>query len=97
MNEVINSTEQLIMKINDILKDKKDSVVNIINDKLTLSVFSELAKNLKNVKEINFIIRDTTYIPAGREIEREFEMNPNTGFLISQNIKKSSTRSIAAY
>ena len=52
MNEVINSTEQLIMKINDILKDKKDSVVNIINDKLTLSVFSELAKNLKNVKEI---------------------------------------------
>lgn len=78
MSEVINSTEQLIMKINDILKEKQDSVVNIINDKLTLSVFSELAKNLKNVKEINFIIRDTTYIPSGREIAREFEMNQNT-------------------
>lgn len=77
MNEVINSTEQLIMKINDVLKDKEDSVINIINDKLTLSVFSELAKNLNNVKEINFMIRDIAYIPSGREIAREFEMNHN--------------------
>lgn len=41
MNEVINSTEQLIMKINDILKDKKDSVVNIINDKLLPCLYSQ--------------------------------------------------------
>ncbi len=78
MNEVINSTDQLIMKINDVLKDRENSIVNIINDKLTLSVFSELAKNLNNVKEINFIIRDTAYIPSGREIAREFEMSQNT-------------------
>ncbi|OCZ51090.1 helicase-related protein [Dehalobacter sp. TeCB1] len=81
MNEVINSTEQLIIMINDILKSKKDSIVNIINDKLTLSVFSELAKNLKNVKEINFIIRDTAYIPSAHEIAREFEMSQNTSDL----------------
>jgi len=65
------------MKINDVLKDRENSIVNIINDKLTLSVFSELAKKLNNVNEINFIIRDTAYIPSGREIAREFEMNQN--------------------
>lgn len=81
MNEVINSTEQLINMINGVLRTKKNSVINIINDKLTLSVFSELAKNLKNVKEINFIIRDTSYIPQQHEIAREFEMEQNTADL----------------
>lgn len=55
--------------------------MNIINDKLTLSVFIELARNLQNVNEINFIIRDTAYIPSGREIAREFEMSANTSNL----------------
>ena len=82
MNEVINSADQLISMINGVLKNKKDSVVNIINDKLTLSVFSELAKNLKNVKKVNFIIRDTSYIPKQREIAREFEMNQSTTELL---------------
>lgn len=79
VNEAINSNEQLVRRINDVLKDRKGSIVNIINDKLTLSVFTELEKNLQNVKEINLIIRDTAYIPSGREIAREFEMfyNPN--------------------
>ena len=57
MGNVIASTEQMIEKINDVLKTKKNAVVNIVNDKLTLSVFALLEQNLKNVKEINFVIR----------------------------------------
>lgn len=65
----------MIDKINEILKYKKDAVINIINDKLTLSVFSLLEQNLKNVKEINFIIRDTKYIPKKEKIAQEFDIN----------------------
>jgi hypothetical protein len=39
MNEVISSNEQLIARINEVLKEKSGRNVNIINDKLTLSVF----------------------------------------------------------
>ncbi|MEL5898330.1 DEAD/DEAH box helicase [Clostridium sporogenes] len=48
----------IIESINDILEKQSNSIVNIINDKFTLSVFKELEKNLKNIKEINFIIRN---------------------------------------
>ena len=51
MGNVIASTEQMIEKINDVLKSKRNAVVNIVNDKLTLSVFALLEQNLKNVKE----------------------------------------------
>jgi len=54
MNNAINSKEQIIEKINEVLQTKKDAVVNIVNDKLTISVFSLLEKNLHNVREINF-------------------------------------------
>lgn len=77
MNEVISSNEQLVSKINEVLKKKGGRKINIINDKLTLSVFAELSKNLKNVDKINFIIRDTSYIPTGRELSREFEIEQN--------------------
>ena len=77
MGTVINSNEQMIAKINEVLRDRKDCVVNIVNDKLTLSVFSMLEKNLKNVKEINFVIRDIRYIPKSGEITREFELDSN--------------------
>ncbi len=70
----VNSNEDIINHINSILESKKNCIVNIVNDKLTLSVFSLLEKNLKNVKEINLIIRDTRYIPKGEEIVREFEI-----------------------
>ena len=76
MGNVIGSTEQMIDKINDVLKNKKNAVVNIVNDKLTLSVFALLEQNLKNVKEINFVIRDTKYVPEKSEISHEFEMAP---------------------
>lgn len=76
MGNVIASTEQMIEKINDVLKMKKNAVVNIVNDKLTLSVFALLEQNLKNVKEINFVIRDTKFVPEKNEISHEFEMTP---------------------
>ena len=72
----INSNEQMIQKINEILQNKRDAVVNIVNDKLTISVFSLLEKNLQNVKEINFVIRDVKFLPHQSEIAHEFEINP---------------------
>ncbi len=58
MTNVINSNEQMIEKINEVLQNKKNAVVNIVNDKLTISVFTLLEKNLHHVQEINFVIRD---------------------------------------
>ena len=72
----INTNEQMIQKINEVLQIKKDAVVNIVNDKLTISVFSLLEKNLQNVKEINFVIRDVKFLPHQSEIAHEFEINP---------------------
>lgn len=82
MNYEINNNSELINTLNSILATKKDCVVNIVNDKLTLSVFGLLEKNLKNVKEINFVIRDTRYIPSQAEISREFEMQSNTNDML---------------
>lgn len=76
MINAINSNEQMIDKINEVLKTKKNAVVNIVNDKLTISVFSLLELNLQNVKEINFVIRDTNFIPHQSEMAHEFEINP---------------------
>ncbi|WP_249030223.1 helicase-related protein [Tannockella kyphosi] len=77
MSNVVNNSEHLIEKINDVLKTKTNATINIVNDKLTLSVFALLEKNLKNVKEINFIIRDTKFVPDKTEISHEFEISPN--------------------
>lgn len=74
MAEVINSNDVLIQRIKTILKNKKNSTINIVNDKLTLSVFSELQFDMEKVKEINLVLRDSTYIPTGKEISREFEI-----------------------
>ena len=35
-------SEELINKINEILENKKDAVINIVNDRLTISVFTLL-------------------------------------------------------
>ena len=64
----IDSNEQMIQKINEVLQNKKDAIVNIVNDKLTISVFSLLEKNLQNVKEINFVIRDVKFLPHQSEM-----------------------------
>ncbi|MEJ8554170.1 helicase-related protein [Tepidibacter sp. Z1-5] len=88
MGEFVNSNHELVNKINQILRQKKNCSVNIVNDKLTLSVFSLLENNLKNVNEINFVIRDTRYIPENDEISREFEIdiNPNNMLFNSYDI-----------
>lgn len=73
-NNYITCSEEMINKINKVLNNKKNAVINIINDKLTLSVFSLLEKNFKNVKEINFIIRDNKFIPKTNKISQEFDI-----------------------
>ena len=65
----------LIGRINDVLTGKKNYTVNIVNDKLTLSVFALLRENLRNVREINLIIRDTRFLPETSEVAREFEID----------------------
>lgn len=70
-------SNNIIEQMNEVLKNKKSAVINIVNDKLTISVFTLLERNLKNVKEINFIIRDTKFVPASNEISHEFEITPN--------------------
>lgn len=83
-------SEELINKINEILENKKDAVINIVNDRLTISVFTLLEKNLKNVKEINFIIRGMEFIPKNNEISHEFEMTPNDVLYNSYEIKEKN-------
>ena len=70
-------SNNIIEQMNEVLKNKKNAVINIVNDKLTISVFTLLERNLRNVKEINFIIRDTKFVPASNEISHEFEITPN--------------------
>jgi ERCC4-related helicase len=80
----------MIEKINEVLQDKQDAVINIVNDKLTISVFSLLEQNLRNVKEINFVIRDTKFVPESSEISHEFEMNPTDFFFNAYDITEKN-------
>lgn len=91
MDGAIRSNEQMINMINEVLKNKKDAVVNIVNDKLTISVFSLLEQNLQNVKEINFVIRDSRFLPHQAEISHEFEMNPTDILFNSYDIAEKNT------
>lgn len=68
--------ENVVFRLNEILENKKDCKICIINDKLTLSVFNVLRKNLKNVKEINFILRNKKSFDSD-ELIREFEIEVN--------------------
>ncbi len=90
MTNVSNSSEQMIEKINEVLQNKKNAVVNIVNDKLTISVFSLLEKNLHNVKEINFVIRDVKFLPHQTEIAHEFEINPTDILFNSYDITEKN-------
>ncbi|WP_415338347.1 hypothetical protein, partial [Clostridium perfringens] len=56
--------------------------INIVNNKLTFSVFSLIDNNLSNVKYINFLIRDTRSIPSNHEISREFQIDVNPNDMI---------------
>ncbi len=74
--DFLNTSTEYVEKINAILSTKDNANIYILNDKLTLSVFSVLEKNLKNVNKIYFIIRDSNHLPK-EQVSREFEMNPN--------------------
>lgn len=90
-SDAIQSNEQMIKAINDVLQSKHNAVVNIVNDKLTISVFSLLEKNLQNVKEINFVIRDSRFLPQQSEISHEFEINPTDVLFNSYDITEKNT------
>lgn len=91
MADSINTNEQMIRRINDVLSSKSDAVINIVNDKLTLSVFSLLEQNLSNVKEINFVIRDARFLPHQSEISHEFEINPTDVLFNAYDITEKNT------
>lgn len=83
-------SNNIIEQMNEVLKNKKNAVINIVNDKLTISVFTLLERNLKNVKEINFIIRDTKFVPVSNEISHEFEITPNNILYNSYDITEKN-------
>ena len=91
INDAIRSNEQMIKMINEVLQSKQDAVINIVNDKLTISVFSLLEQNLQNVKEINFVIRDARFLPHQAEISHEFEINPTDVLFNSYDITEKNT------
>jgi hypothetical protein len=91
MGYEINSNKDIIEQVNDILKSKENCIVNIVNDKLTLSVFSLLEKNIKNVKEINFVIRDTRFISKESEIAENSKCKLIYYLLISSPASSSSS------
>ena len=84
-------TTNLIEEFNRVLATKEGCVVNIVNDKLTLAVFSMLQENLSKVKEINFVLRDSRYIPQSQEISHEFEININDALFNSYDIVEKNT------
>lgn len=90
-NDAIRSNEQMIKMINEVLQTKHDAVINIVNDKLTISVFALLEQNLQNVKEINFVIRDARFLPHQSEISHEFEINPTDVLFNAYDIAEKNT------
>ena len=58
---------------------------------ILLAVFSLLEQNLQNVKEINFVIRDSRFLPHQTELSHEFEMNPTDVLFNSYDITEKNT------
>ena len=61
MEYILDNNEQLINRVEQILKEDKVKNINILNDKLTLSVFSQLQPQMKKVSNINLILKDPIY------------------------------------
>ncbi len=51
-NEAIQSNEQMIKMINETLLTKRDAVINIFNDKLTIAVSINMMLTQKMLKKI---------------------------------------------
>ena len=81
----------LIEKLNDALKrSPKGSEVNIVNDKLTLSVFDLLQKSLSRVSEINLVLRDKNADLPTDSLVREFELNPSEALFNAYDITQKN-------
>ena len=92
---IMQTSTEYVEKINEILSTTENADIYILNDKLTLSVFSVLEKNLKNVRRIYLIIRDSKHLPAGQEMSREFEMNVNDTFSTNMTLlRRTSLRTL---
>jgi superfamily II DNA/RNA helicase len=74
---ILDSNEQLINRMQEILQQDRINNINILNDKLTLSVFSQLQEQMKKVSNINLILKDPIY-NGGKELSIEFKLNKST-------------------
>ena len=77
MKPILDSNEQLINRMQEILQQDRIKNINILNDKLTLSVFSQLQQQMKKVSNINLILKDPIY-SGGKELSIEFKLNKST-------------------
>ncbi len=79
MARLLDDGTALAERINAVLQSRHGSIVRIINDKLTLSMFSLLANNLSRVGQIQFILRDSRFLPSNPAVAREFDvtLDPN--------------------
>ncbi len=81
----------LLDKLNSALQQSaKSSVVNIVNDKLTLSVFDLLQKSLSRVSEINLVLRDKNADLPTDSLVREFELNPSEALFNAYDITQKN-------
>lgn len=81
----------LIEKLRTCLhKNEVGSAVSIINDKLTLSVFSLLESSLERVKSIHLLLRDKEVFLPVSELAREFELNPNDALFNAYDITQKN-------
>jgi superfamily II DNA or RNA helicase len=81
----------LLEKLNQALKrSATGSEVNIVNDKLTLSVFDLLQKSLSRVSEINLVLRDKHAKLPTDSLMREFELNPSEALFNAYDITQKN-------
>ncbi len=79
MDRLLDDGTALAERINAVLQSRHGNTVRIINDKLTLSMFTLLANNLSRVEQIQFILRDPRSLPSDPAVAREFDLalDPN--------------------
>ena len=71
--KIIYDSDSFINNVKEKISKEKNANINIVNDKLTISVFENLRKNIKNIDNINLIIRSALY-NSNSDISREFEI-----------------------
>ena len=89
MPDAISSPDQIVQIVNTALKNRENGTIQILNDKLTLSVFSELQKYLQNVADIRFIVRGNQATAGKKELVHEFELTYNPTDVIFNNYEIS--------